>query len=356
MGLLGGVQNSMNNPLNTNGMPAWGGYNPSALQGVNPNTQGGLPGMGQAPGQSNFQNLDYSNLGRFGSVDMSGQEKLDSGFGAVQGVRDAMMSRLSPQLQQAREQEAARLKSQGIPENSDIFQKSMEAKDRQFNDANQQALLGGAQEYGNIFNRGLASNNQKFSQQMGLAGLSDSQRAQQAQEANAQNSVYNTNQSNTFNQGMNRANFQNSSNQQQFGQNQAQQQLAMSLRGQQFGEQGSMADMNMKQRNAMLGEQQALRQQPLNDLKGLLAGNPSSPAFAQFNTAGQAQAPDLVGAASAQYQAQLAQQNANNASSSNTTNGLIGLGGSFLGSQAGNNLMNWGGNKFGDWLGGLWKP
>jgi hypothetical protein len=272
MGLLGGVQNSMNNPLNTNGMPAWGGYDPSKLQGVD------LNGM------------------------QNGQQQLDPGFGAVQGVRDAMMSRLSPQLQQAREQEVARLKSQGIPENSAIFQKSMEAKDQQFNDANQQALLGGAQEYGNIFNRGLALNNQKF------------------------------------------------------GQNQTQQQMAMALRGQQFGEQGAMTDMNMKQRNAMLGEQQALRQQPLSDLKGLLAGNPSSPAFSQFNTAGQAQAPDLVGAASAQYQAQLAQQNANNASSSNTTNGLIGLGSSFLGSQAGNNLMQWGGNKLGDWLGGLWKP
>lgn len=94
------------------------------------------------------------------------QVALNSGFGSVQGVTDAMMGRLQPQMDQARQAEISRLKAQGIPENSPAWSRAMDTLNRSDVDARNQGLLAGTAENNNIFNRGLAQNNQVYGQNL----------------------------------------------------------------------------------------------------------------------------------------------------------------------------------------------
>jgi len=94
------------------------------------------------------------------------QVALNPGFGSVQGVTDAWMSRLQPQMDQARQGEINRLKAQGIPENSPAWSRAMDTLNRSDVDARNQGLLAGTAENNNIFNRGLAQNNQVYGQNL----------------------------------------------------------------------------------------------------------------------------------------------------------------------------------------------
>jgi hypothetical protein len=87
--------------------------------------------------------------------------------------------------------------------------------------------------------------------------------------------------------------------------------------------------------NQQAFQQQAYNQmQPINVINALRTGSQvANPNFVntpqQANTAG----PDLLGAAQAQYQGQLAQTNANNAASGGFFGGLMNLGGAYLGAK-----------------------
>lgn len=182
---IGGVTGQ----LNTQGLGGWGSsMNPG---GSGPGGgQGGfdLAGMLRQYG-GNFQNMSAGlpdlgsvNAGALpgmGHIDTSGLMQLgDPGFGAVQQIQDAMMSRLGPQMEAARNQEVQRLKSQGITEGSPAWNASMANLSKGDNDARMQALLGAAGEYGNIFNRQLAGRGQQFGEQSTIANLANANRAQ----------------------------------------------------------------------------------------------------------------------------------------------------------------------------------
>lgn len=108
--------------------------------------------------------------------------KLESGFGAVPEIQNAWMSRLQPQRDIARQSEMARLKAQGITEDSGAWARSMDTLNRSDVDAQNQALLYGANENNNIFNRGLAQNNQVFNQNATAQELARALRGQQFDE------------------------------------------------------------------------------------------------------------------------------------------------------------------------------
>lgn len=101
------------------------------------------------------------------------------------------------------------------------------------------------------------------------------------------------------------------------------------------------------QRAPALQQDLALRNQPLNELNALRTG--SQVTVPQFNgpTAQSIQAPDILGATSAGYQAQLGQYNANQAGPNNFMSGLFSLGGAALGGPAG--------ARAGGFIGGLLK-
>lgn len=98
-------------------------------------------------------------------LDFSSLPELDPTFGAVKEVQDAMMSRLQPGRDQARERELQRLRNQGIFDNTEAFQRALKRLDQGDTDAQQQALLGATQAYGQIFDRTGAARQQLLTEQ-----------------------------------------------------------------------------------------------------------------------------------------------------------------------------------------------
>jgi len=117
--------------------------------------------------------------------------------------------------------------------------------------------------------------------------------------------------------------------------------------------QAALQGINLDQanRSAALQEQAYLQDRPLNLINALRTGNQvQAPQFAQFAQQQTTAGPDMLGAANAQYQGNIAAYNAEQAS--NPMSGLLGLGGTVLGLGTG------GGNTVGGkMLGGLfgWK-
>ena len=279
-GLLGQAGDSLSKPMSLEGLPGLKDYDQSKL--------------------GSYGSLNAEGLPELQDMDLSGLNKLDPGFSAVEGIRDAMMSRMAPQRQQARDAEIQRLKSQGIPENSEAMQRAMTRLDQGDTDAQQQALLGAAGEYGNIFNRGLAGNAQTLQQQMAQAGLRESQRGQR------------------------------------FGERSSVADFANRARGQQFGEQGQQAQLAGMLRQQSMAEQDKLRQAPMNDFLRLTQGiNPTMPQMPSFMSGTGYNAADMYGAGKDQYGAQMNNYNAQQARSGGLMSGLFGLAGSALGGPAG---------------------
>ena len=283
-GLLGSAQNSLANPLSFENLPELSNYD-----------------FGSLPDGGDPNSID-DNLGAQGQVDWSGMRQLDPGFGAVKEVQDAMMSRMQPARDQAREAALQRLRNQGLSENTEAFQRENMRLDQGDTDARQQALLGATSAYGDIFNRGLSANAQEMAKQFGSADLTNSNR-------------------NT-----------------KFGQNSQIQQMLAVLRGQRFGEQTARNSFGGTARQQLLAEREMRRQSPLNDLMKLQGKDVSSPSMPSFALAGPGQAADLMGAGKATYDGQLGMYNANQARSNSMMSGLFGLAGSALGGPMGGML------------------
>lgn len=94
-------------------------------------------------------------------------------------------------------------------------------------------------------------------------------------------------------------------------------------------------------RQQALQEQAYLRNEPLNTLNAVRTGSQvTNPTFSSVPQQATTQGPDLLGAAQAQYGAQLGASNAQNAANSGMMGGLFSLGGAALGSP-------WAGKMFG---------
>lgn len=132
----------------------------------------------------------------------------------------------------------------------------------------------------------------------------------------------------------------------QFGQQQDLQRLAAALQGQQFGQ-------SEQQRQRQFQEQAYLRGLPLQELQALSGGTQvSMPQFSGFAQAGNAGGTDYLGAANAQYQADLGRYNADQARQAQFSQGLGGIGGA-LGSYFGGPLGGLAGSVGGTLLGGI---
>jgi hypothetical protein len=315
LGMLEGVKGAMDQPLDMSGMTGVKGFNPAQLPGM-----AGIPGYGR---------VDPSQLGEFGSLDYSKLGEMpEAGFGAVQEVQDAMMSRLRPDLERRRASETQRLKAQGITEGSRPWQTSMGTLGEGENDASQQALLGGMGAYGDIFNRGMAVRQQGGREMESAADF-----------ANA-------------------------------------------LRRQKFGEQETMADMQTGEREGMMSERQRdydmenarqmmergaseddrnrqirealmMRQMPLNEFNAFMSGSQvENPSFENFTNSGLAQAADISGAARDSYQAAVAAANAKRAAKSGKMAGLGSLAGTGIGAMFGGPLGASIGGSLGGKIGG----
>lgn len=111
----------------------------------------------------------------------------------------------------------------------------------------------------------------------------------------------------------------------------------MTQQGQQANDlqmQAAMQGINLDQanRSAALQEQAYVQDRPLNLINALRSGNQvQSPKFQQFAQQATTQGADLLGAANAQYSAQMDDYNASKAERSNAMSGLFSIGGAALG-------------------------
>lgn len=115
--------------------------------------------------------------------------------------------------------------------------------------------------------------------------------------------------------------------------------------------QAALQGINLDQANraSALEEQAYLQDRPLNLINALRSGNQvQAPQFQQFAQQATTTGPDILGATQAQYNAQVAANNANNANKSAFTSGLIGLGMGAAGFPVAG-----GGSLGGNYLGGL---
>lgn len=114
-----------------------------------------------------------------------------------------------------------------------------------------------------------------------------------------------------------------------------------SLEGQRANDlmlQAALQGINLDQANraSALQEQAYLQDRPLNLINALRSGGQvTMPQFQQFAQQATTAGPDMLGATNAQYQAELAATNAENAGFGNFLGGLAGIGGTILGAPAG---------------------
>ena len=390
--MLGQATQSLQRPMDWGGMPARAGNisAPNQLSSLNFDAapanssfsnQYGLPTDSSVartsfsnqyglPGDSSVARTSFSNQYQL-PTDTSVANRafsfggnLQYGVGDPNGYRqraqDAVSALQQPMLEQRRKQTEQQLANQGLAVGSEAYTNAM----RDVNDAETRAGLmaidagrqEAAQQFGQNLQAGQFNNNtvgQAYQQALGQANFEN--QAQQQEFANqlGLNQI-------GYQQALGQANFENQAQQQEFAnqmglnqagyqqamgqagfENQAQQQMFSNLMARaQAGDQQAMQLLQMQMqaggfnnnnRTSAIAEAQQQRQMPLNELNALLTGQqvqmPNMPGFA---SAARAQAPDLMGATSAQYDASLNNYNARQGFMNNMTQLGGQLGSMFL--------------------------
>ena len=202
------------------------------------------------------------------SYDMSGLARMPVNAGTT--GQEAIMARLQPALAQQRSMKETQLRNQGLVAGGEAYDADMRNLGYQENDARSQAVLQGI-------------------------GLDTAARSQGFGELQQQANLANTAQAQVQNQGLQSAQFGNAAQQ------------------------------------AELQRQLALRQQPLNEITGLMSGSQIQlPQFQQYSGQNVAPAPTFA-ATQAQAQNAMNQYGIQQAGANAQTAGLYGLGGSALG-------------------------
>ena len=202
------------------------------------------------------------------SYDMSGLARMPVNAGTT--GQEAIMARLQPALAQQRSMKETQLRNQGLVAGGEAYDADMRNLGYQENDARSQAVLQGI-------------------------GLDTAARSQGFGELQQQANLANTAQAQVQNQGLQSAQFGNAAQQ------------------------------------AELQRQLALRQQPLNEITGLMSGSQIQlPQFQQYTGQNVAPAPTFA-ATQAQGQNAMTQYGIQQSAANAETAGLYGLGGSALG-------------------------
>ena len=249
-------------------------------------------GYGEVPNAANF--MAKTNVPLQYGIDTSGVAAMPINAGTT--AQDLILQRLNPTLEAGDVSFRQQLANQGLAPGTEAYDKAFRNREMSKNDLYNQAALQG-------INLDMAARNQSINELLGLGTFGN-----QAQLAGA--GLYNqamgqnfgqgiTGQSLGYNQALNKAQFQNTAQQQQ---------LAQDL---------------------------ALRSQPLQELAAIMGGSQIQlPQFSGYQPVNVAAAP-TYNAAQSQYQGQLAQANAQNAANSQMMSGLFGLGAAGLMSPAG---------------------
>jgi hypothetical protein len=286
------VQGLLENPnIDMSNIPQMRGIDMSQVSGIRDLNQDGLGGVRDL----NTGNLN--NIRRLG-VDGLPQAPINAG----QTAQEALFSRLNPTLSRDDEALRTRLANQGIQLGSSAYNREMELQGQRANDLRLQAAAQG-------ISLDQAARQQAFGENQAMTAADLAQRGQMFGE----------------NQAMTNADLARQN--QQFGQRQAMSLFDINRANQQFGQQQNLASMSGQQRNQALQEAFALQSRPLDLVNALRSGaQVQNPQFQQFAQQQTTSGPNMLGAAQAQYGADLGAFNAQNAQSSGLIGGLAGIG------------------------------
>lgn len=196
-----------------------------------------------APQYQQYQNAPQLNgqIGNAGDITKS----YGTDYAAnVQQVQDALMQRMQPQMQQDEDRTRQQLINSGLRPGTPAYNSEMERLSRQQNDARLGAVIQSGQEQSRL--AGLAQNQAQF------------QNAAQQQQ---------------YEQLLGQATFGNNAAQQNFNNQYQVTQGNNSLAGQGMQDQLALAGAQDQSRQQYINEQTMLRNQPLNELIGLMSGS-----------------------------------------------------------------------------------
>ena len=262
---------------------------------------GGLPGrvMPNAPGQLQSDVANYSQ-GLQTGLNTQGLQNIPTyDMGARNQIADDLMARMQPTHDRQMQGLQSQLSNQG-------FQVGSEAYNRAMSD------LMGAQSRERFNALDQAGNEAMRMYQTGLGARQQG-----------------------FNEALQGGQFANSALGQAGNMDIARMQAMNNATGQAFNFGSQYADQMARQRQQAIAEQQLQRAMPLNEMNALLTGQQvGMPQMPSFTNSGISQTPQLFNAANMQYQANLAQSNAQNAGMDSMLGSMTGLAGSFMNSPA----------------------
>jgi hypothetical protein len=351
--------------------------------GINPNqygtAQGGVEGVNLQKSIDNIgqinQNLNAQNYLSNNQLDLSNVAKMPVNAGTT--GQAAIMSRLAPQLERQQKFNAQNLANQGLVAGGEAYKNAMLDQSQQQNDLLTQAALQGISldtaanqqgfnqalasgQYGNVgtqqnfanalaaqqaqnaaqgqgFNQQLQSG--QFGNQAQLASFGANLQNQQAQnQAIAQNygqgltaqQLANQAVGQNFGQGLTSSNAANAAIQQNQNAAAQQQQLANAAQLQQYNQNLGAAQFGNSAATQDLQTQLALRNQPLNEITGLMSGSQlQMPQFQGYNPTSIAPAPVFAGA-QAQGAADMQKYGIQQSGANATTSGLFNLAGAAI--------------------------
>ena len=249
--------------------------------------------------------------------------------------QQAIMSRLQPQLTQNENAARQRLANQGLVAGGEAYQNEMRTMGQNRNDLELQAAAQG-------INLDAMMNQQGFQQ-----AQAQGQFGNEAQLAQFNAAMQNTglgnqaiqqnyeNQLSQFGAGLQNAGLNNAAIQQNY-QNQLAAQTAQNAAiAQNYNQQLGLAQFGNEAQGQSLSQQLAIRNQPLNEISGLMSGSQiQMPQFQGYQGANIAAAPIYQGVQDT-FQGQMDQYGIRQAAKNATTQGLMSMGGSIAGAGMG---------------------
>jgi hypothetical protein len=302
------IQTSLGPQMPVNYGPAMGQYGMAGSVAPGAYGQAGSVGAGQ---YGMAQGVD---AGQFGGLktgaDMSGVARMPVNAGMT--GQQAIMNRLQPQLAQQSAATAQQLANQGITPGSEAYNNAMREQQQSQNDLLSQAALQG-------IGLDMSANQQGYGQAMGQAGLFNQALGQGFGQAAQARQMGNQAIGQNFGQGMSSQQLLNQAIGQNYGQAMSSQDQANAAMAQNYGQAGTSAGLYnqaaAQQYNQNLGAAQfgnqaqqqrlqqnlAMRNQPLNEIMGLLSGSQiQTPQFQAYQGGGNIQAAPVAQAATNQ--------------------------------------------------------
>ncbi|WP_457662467.1 tail fiber domain-containing protein [Sinorhizobium medicae] len=360
----GKLNDLLGKPINIGGAPAGGNAGGIGLPqyqqfGSGPklqtslgnygNVQSSIAGAGNIQKQVADSGQIQNQLGNAGDITRS----YETDFSADrQKVEDALMQRLNPQMERDRAALETRLTNQGLQPGSEAYNRAIDEANRSSTDARLGAILSAGQEQSRL--AGLANQSatfqnsaqqQAYNQQLGSGQFANSAQAQQyAQNANnmqmgnaaqqqqfgqnqAQQQANNAAQQQKFGQGLAGAQFGNDALQQQYQNQNTATAGNNALQDQSFNSQQSKFNMQNQQRAQYLNELYAQRNQPINEIIGLMSGaQVNSPSFVPTQS-NPMPTVDYAGLVQQDYANKMGAYNQQQAGMQSMFGGMLGFGG-----------------------------